>query len=381
MGKYRIWPYEEVYDYFKDQGCELKTPKEEYINTQQLLDFICSCGNHDRVRFTKFKNRGQRCKECGKKKLSKAISLTYEEVKIYVESLGFELIDKEYKNTTQKLTLKDNEGYYYSSRYSNLLTGFKPSRFHKQNPYTIQNIKLWCKYNNKPFELVSDTYIDAFKKMKWKCLKLECLDIFQANWSDIQTGNGCGVCKGLQVTLSNCLATKRPDLALEWHPFKNGNLTPFDVTCGYDKKVWWQCSKGHEWKSTVNHRNSGTGCPRCNNSKGEMKIDEILSTFDIPHGSQYTFKDLRGYKDKILKFDVSVFWDKEKTQLRGLIEYDGGQHFRQVEYFGGKKAFEALKKNDIKKNLYCAEHGIQLIRIPYWEFDNIEKYLKYYLID
>ena len=39
--------------------------------------------------------------------------------------------------------------------------------------------------------------------------------------------------------IKKTLIETNPDLAIEWHPIKNRNLTPHDVTIGYDKKVWW----------------------------------------------------------------------------------------------------------------------------------------------
>jgi hypothetical protein len=78
------------------------------------------------------------------------------------------------------------------------------------------------------------------------------------------TGGGCPVCAGKQVLLGfNDLATTNPDLAAEWHPTKNGDFAPRDVTTGSGRKVWWLCAKGHEWKASVNHRNQGNGCPGC----------------------------------------------------------------------------------------------------------------------
>jgi len=59
-------------------------------------------------------------------------------------------------------------------------------------------------------------------------------------------GNGCGgpYCSGKYVIIGETdLATVMPDLAAEWHPFKNGDLKPKDVTLGSSKKVWWQCKK------------------------------------------------------------------------------------------------------------------------------------------
>jgi len=187
---------------------------------------------------------------------------TYQEIKEFVENLGYELISKEYKNNRSKLILKDYNGYYYIIKSNSLQQGYKPMKFHKSNPYTIQNIKLWLKLNNKPFELLSDTYINAKENLKWKCLKEECGEFLNISLN----GYGCGYCAGRQVGISNCLATKFPDIATEWHPRKNGDLTPWDVTHGSGKHVWWQCNKNHkhEWYVSINSRtNSNNGCPYC----------------------------------------------------------------------------------------------------------------------
>jgi hypothetical protein len=61
----------------------------------------------------------------------------------------------------------------------------------------------------------------------------------------------------------NDLATKFPNLISEWHPTKNGDLTPEGVTSGSNKKAWWFCAEGHEWEAAISSRSSGTGCPYC----------------------------------------------------------------------------------------------------------------------
>ena len=62
---------------------------------------------------------------------------------------------------------------------------------------------------------------------------------------------------------SKSLYEANPQLAAEWHPTKNGDLTPSDVAPSAARKVWWQCAKGHEWESTINNRSKGNGCPCC----------------------------------------------------------------------------------------------------------------------
>ena len=59
------------------------------------------------------------------------------------------------------------------------------------------------------------------------------------------------------------LEALNPDLAKQRHPTKNGNLKPKDVTPGTQKKVWWTCKKGHEWRAKIYSRNGGNGCPYC----------------------------------------------------------------------------------------------------------------------
>lgn len=79
---------------------------------------------------------------------------------------------------------------------------------------------------------------------------------------------GCPFCKGLKITLSNCLATVNAELANEWHPTRNNLLTPFDVYHGSHEKVWWKCpvAEDHEWKAQLKSRAYGNNCPMCRGS-------------------------------------------------------------------------------------------------------------------
>ena len=60
-------------------------------------------------------------------------------------------------------------------------------------------------------------------------------------------------------------------LIKEWHPTKNGKLTPYHITPRSKKKVWWKCSQGHEWGTTVGSRVKGHGCPICYNERRRSK--------------------------------------------------------------------------------------------------------------
>eukprot|EP00128_Syssomonas_multiformis_P003583 Colp12_sorted_trinity150504_noHs@8666 len=77
--------------------------------------------------------------------------------------------------------------------------------------------------------------------------------------------HGCPTCNHKKATSTNCLLAKYPAVAAEWHPTKNNDLTAKDVSYASNSiRVWWQCQKGHEWKSIVSNRTlHSSGCPEC----------------------------------------------------------------------------------------------------------------------
>jgi hypothetical protein len=92
-------------------------------------------------------------------------------------------------------------------------------------------------------------------------------------------GVGCSVCSGKQVLLGyNDLATTNPELASEWHPTRNGILTPQEVLAGSEKKVWWRCSVGHETESRINGRSRGRGCSICAGKQLLVGFNDLATT-------------------------------------------------------------------------------------------------------
>jgi hypothetical protein len=195
-------------------------------------------------------------------------------------------------------------------------------------------------------------------------------------WEDTilhRTGSerSCPYCSNYRVCLDNCLQTLRPDLALEWHPALNGKLTPYDITCGTDKKYWWRCANGHNFYTSPSSRTSkGNNCPICRESKGEKRVRSFLESKQISLKSQYEFNGLVGLGCKNLKFDFAIF--NKDNDLISLIEYDGEFHFNKYYEDDGH---ERLIEHDKRKNQYCNDNDIPLLRIPYWNFDNIEEIL------
>ena len=98
------------------------------------------------------------------------------------------------------------------------------------------------------------------KKAWWICSKAH---EWEATISNRSRGRGCPYCSGHKVGDDNCLGALNPSLAKQWHPTKNGSLTPKDVTPHSHQRVWWICDRGHEWEAFIHGRSSGSGCPYC----------------------------------------------------------------------------------------------------------------------
>lgn len=179
---------------------------------------------------------------------------------------------------------------------------------------------------------------------------------------------GCPCCVGKKVVLSNCLATTHPEIASEWHPTKNGILTPYDVVSGSEKygKIWWIGKCGHEYCSSIYHRIKGSNCSICNDSRGERYIRNYLEENKIKFKSQFRFNSCKNKKP--LPFDFLVYFKKSIK----LIEFNGIQHYKNIHYFDRKKEdFIDLQNRDKIKLEWCKLKNVPLLVIPYTKIKNI----------
>jgi hypothetical protein len=103
----------------------------------------------------------------------------------------------------------------------------------------------------------------------WKCSKGSDHEWQSPVYSRTSKKSDCPFCSNMRVSVTNSLATASPALAKEWHPEKNGKLTPKDVIAGGKEVRWWRCRKNneHEWQADVYRRINGDGCPYCSHFK------------------------------------------------------------------------------------------------------------------
>ncbi len=105
-------------------------------------------------------------------------------------------------------------------------------------------------------------------------------------------------------------------------------------------------------------------------SRGEIKIEEILTNAGLNFKEEYTFPDLLSSNGRPLRFDFAVFDDNDDLDF--LIEYQGIQHYEAKSKFGGISGLRKQQYNDMKKREYCKRHRIPLLLIPYWDEGRID---------
>jgi len=158
------------------------------------------------------------------------------------------------------------------------------------------------------------------------------------------------------------IADKAPELVKEWHPTKNGDKTPYNVSYGSDYKAHWICSAcQHEWSVRVANRTSkGTNCPMC--QRRWNKSFPELALF-------YYIKKI--IKDTVLESSLSIkrfqSVDIFIPSLKTVIEYDGVYHHRN------------RYEKDLEKTNELLKRGFKVIRVREAGLDSLPKMPKLHI--
>lgn len=143
--------------------------------------------------------------------------------------------------------------------------------------------------------------------------------------------------------------------------YKGNDITNLKIQCGLCGEVFTT--------SLVCYQAGKTMCRKCSSkiSYGELAIKEFLDLYQIRYEDEYLFDDCRDINP--LPFDFYL------SDYNLCIEYQGEQHYKSVEFFGGEEAFKIRQLHDQIKRDYCNSNNIVLIEIPYWEYKNIKNIL------
>ena len=133
------------------------------------------------------------------------------------------------------------------------------------------------------------------------------------------------------------------------------------------EKLVVTCRQHGDFYITPNSFLNGKGCPKCNMSSGETRILGFLEELKIDYKPQKKFEECKDKQE--LPFDFYL------PEHNLCIEFDGKQHYKPVDFFGGDKKFKDRKRKDKIKTKFCKDNNIELLRIPYWEQNNIRSIL------
>lgn len=122
----------------------------------------------------------------------------------------------------------------------------------------------WHPTRNVPL-MATEVTVASRLKVWWLCRSCgyEWMAMIAPRTRPDAASPGCRACRKRLRLEVNSLAKQRPDLAAEWHPTKNGSLTPYDVEAGERREVWWRCVEGHEFSSRIDTRTTPTGHRLC----------------------------------------------------------------------------------------------------------------------
>lgn len=205
---------------------------------------------------------------------------------------------------------------------------------------------------------------------KWRC-KCDCGNIVEVRGTSLRKGatRSCGC-------LHNELVGNQFRIDETGNTY--GLLTVIKYAGSTPKQdALWLCKCQCGNTKIVNGRdlrNGHTSSCGCLISKGESMIAAYLQQHSIRYKSQYTDASLKTNANGQYKFDFALL--NEKEQPIAMIEFNGKQHYEQSDFFGD---LEDIKYRDKQKSIWCQQHNIPLLIIPYWKMDNIEEVLNNFI--
>lgn len=280
----------------------------------------------------------------------------------------------EYVNSHKKIKCKCKIcGYEWYGQPNNLLSGEGCRKCSDiKNGLRCRNTEQWFIDKMK----ILHPNIQVLSKFTTMKAYVQCkCDIDGYSWSTtpdalINKKTGCPTC----AYKRNGLRCRKTNEEFQKELKKiNPYIMPLEEYITDRHKIKCKCLlHNYEWYALPNKiLNKKTGCPKCVRCTGENQLDIILEKWGYEYEIQKKFEDC---KDK-----CCLPFDRYLPSFNIAIEYDGEQHYFPVRF--GSSFDEAVKNfkrtclHDEIKNQYCKDNNIALIRIPYWEKDNMEIFL------
>ena len=380
--------YEYVKSFIEYKGCELLS--DVYKNNKDKLIIKCKCGDIFQRSFGDYKNKKMYyCKCCSGKKI------TFNDVKLTIESHGLSLLTSKenYKNASQKLDIKCSCGNIYKISFSDIkrfkqyncpkcsdikrVNDMKNKDIDNLNYYNYNQVKSII--NNTDSKLLSTNYNTCYDKLELKC---SCGKTYYQSFTHISNKiktNKPILCPDCMKNISDDkFRLNECDIKhkiMELYGYEKFKIVDFNKYKNNKTKIEFiHADCGHKFYSTLhNILVAERSCPNCENNHtlGIRKIIKFLENNNITYELEKKFNDCK-YK-RLLPFDIYL------NSYNALIEFDGEQHYKSIDYFGGDESFELCKIRDNIKNEYCKNKNIPLLRIKYNQINQIDSLLKEYI--
>lgn len=364
--------YEEVKATFEKHGYTLLS--KEYKAAAQNLEYICNKHKHRGVQLIKYRNltRNSRCPYCMYESGNPPKDFPEIIRKEATEEMDYEYLGMKIEKQQTRILFKCKK---------------HPQAGIQETPWSsIRDKKCSCGLCNGfgrttnefkkiiaeklPNITVLGEYQGAKKPIQCKC------EIHNYIWnpkaSNLLTGFGCPKCGYVKSGLASRRSAE--DRREELEAFHN-KITFLHVPEVSTENVLCQCNEcGKTWEALFGNMmkpNRKNKCPYCSASVGEIKIMQFLDKFKFKYETQKRFSNC---KDQfVLPFDFYLPEDNL------LIEFDGEQHYHPILRGSHKQSseedFKLVQKHDLIKTEYCKKHNIPLLRVPYWERNDLEYFL------
>ncbi|MGL5381070.1 hypothetical protein [Clostridium sp.] len=366
------WTKEKIIEYVESQGY-IFIEFIEYKGIESRILIQCDRLHEPiKVRLHTFRNKrkigNKGCKHCKAEDSSEMQrGFTWEELIVEVEKLDFTMLSKkeDYKNSKSIFMVSCVYGHEFKTTTYRLF-GQKCGCPHCSNRANYTNSQIDSFISKQGLILLSE-YKNNRSPIIVVCGEGHVFKTTYASLiSSFKSGNnGCPHCYGnFKYTIEYVREyLSQYEYFLLSSEYKDANST-----------IFISCKNNHIIKTTFSNfknREYEYKCSACGEriiSKGQLAICQVLNRFNVNFAQEYTFDDCKG-KRRVLPFDFYLM------DYNILIEYDGEQHYKYGCFGGDLSYLMNIQYLDNKKTQYCKDNNIKLIRIPYWDYKNIEEIL------
>lgn len=319
--------FENVYNEFKAQGCELL--ETEYINNQTKMKYICSCKNKAEIKYNTFKSGG-RCMKCSGKETH-----TFEFVKEQFQKGGCELLENTYINNETKMKYLCTCGNESTINYHNFINGQRCIKCSGHEKHTYDYV--YGYFKGQGCELLEREYINNGIQLKYRCY---CGYIDYVTFGNFKSGCRCNTCcwdkrKETNLKRYGCQYPMQNAQVFENNKNSNFKSKVFEFSSGRIEKV--QGYEPHAIDILL--------------KEGYSEEDIVVNVAEMPR-FQYT-----GLDDKLHKYYPDIYLKSENKIIEVKSEYTY------------KKDFE---RNQLKKA--CVEKS--LVKFEFWILKKVKQEYK-----